>query len=356
MARIPIIDPHIHLWDPGTTPRPATPFVKLLGWNRDLLRRVPQHVLPKATREFIGRTDYLIAPYLPADYQADHGHHEVAGYVFVEASWTGRGRLAAADETRWVEQLAVEHDPTGPALLGIVAAADLRRTDLAQLLAAHRDASSRLRGIRDKLAWSSNPGVMDFAPAPCLPGDPAWRRGFATLADHQLVFDAWVYLDQADALGDLVREHPRVRVVLDHLATPVGAGGPFAGHGVDDEAQARIRSTWRDAIARLAQYPQVHAKLSGMFMPVLGWGLHGRSLPVTVEQLADALAPFVDHAIDCFGVERCMFASNFPMDKVSLGFETLYDAYLMVVRSRSEADQRALLHDNALRIYDLPTP
>jgi predicted TIM-barrel fold metal-dependent hydrolase len=84
---------------------------------------------------------------------------------------------------------------------------------------------------------------------------------------------------------------------------------------------------------------------------VVGWGLHGRSTPVTTEQIRDALAPFVEHALRCFGVERCMFASNFPMDKVSLGYERLYDAYRELVASRSAAEQRALFHDNALAYY-----
>lgn len=353
MSPIPIIDPHIHLWDPARNPRPATPFVKLLGWNRNLLRAVPSLLLPRATRDFVGRTDYLLAPYLPPDYAADHGHHEVEGYVYVEASWTGWGRLAQAEETRWAEHLAQTHDRTGPRMLGIVGAADLRRPDLADLLQAHHEASGRLRGIRDKLAWSPNPGVMDFAPKPQLMSDPTWRRGFATLADHDLVFDAWIYDHQINALGDLLRVHPTVRVVLDHLASPVGAGGPFAGRGEQDADQATIRRCWRENIERLAEHPQLCVKLSGLMMPVLGWGLHGRSAPVTVEQVADALAPFVEHALDCFGVSRCMFASNFPMDKVSLGFEALYDAYLRLVEARSEADRRALLRDNAARVYAL---
>lgn len=355
---LPIIDPHIHLWDPGRQPRIATPFTKLLSWNAGLLRAVPNLVLPEPVREFIGRPDYVVTPYLVPDYAADTGHHRVEGYVYVEASWMGRGRLAQADETRWVEAMARQHDARGPRLMGIVAAADLRRPDLAELLRAHREASERVCGVRDKLAWSPTRGVMDFAPAPALLGDPAWRRGFSSLADHELSFDAWVYLEQVNALVDLVRAQPRVRVVVDHLATPVAAGGPFAGRGLDESAQATIRAQWRDAIARLAEHPQVSVKLSGMFMPVVGWGLHGRSAPVSTEQVRDALAPFVEHAIACFGVERCMFGSNFPMDKVSLGFERLYDAYRQLVSERPEAEQRALLHDNALRLYRLkgPTP
>lgn len=353
MATIPIIDPHIHLWDPRSNPRPATPFVKLLGWNQQLLRTLPSRLLPRATRDFVGRTDYLVSPYLPPDYAADHGHHEVEGYVYVEASWTGLGRLAQADETRWAEALARRHDRVGPRMLGIVAAADLRRPDLADLLQAHREASPRLRGIRDKLAWSPNRGVMDFAPEPQRMSDPTWRRGFAALADHELVFDAWIYDHQINALGDLLRVQPAVRVVLDHLASPVGAGGPFAGRGQDEAEQAAIRIRWREAIARLADLPQLSVKLSGLFMPVLGWGLHQRRAPVSVEQVADAMAPFVEHALSCFGVERCMLASNFPMDKVSLGFETLYDAYLRLIRGRPEHEQRALLRDNARRVYDL---
>jgi L-fuconolactonase len=347
-----IIDPHIHLWDPQSTPRIATPFVRLLGWNRELLHTVPRLVLPEPVREFVGRPDYLVAPYLPADYAAEHGHHRVKAYVYVEASWAGRGRLAQADETRWVEGLARHHDPEGPRLQAIVAAADLARPDLPDLLRAHREASRRVTGIRDKLAWSKTRGVMDFAAVPDPMGDPTWRRGFASLADHDLSFDAWIYLEQANALDDLLRAYPRVRVVLDHLATPVAAGGPFAGRGLDEADQAAIRRRWRDAISRLAEHPQLHAKLSGMFMPVVGWGLHGRTAPVTTDQIRDALAPFVEHALDRFGVERCMFASNFPMDKVSLGFEQLYDAYRELVAARPLAEQRALFHDNALRYYD----
>ena len=353
----PIIDPHIHLWDPRRTPRPASPFVKLLGWNRRVLEVGSHYLLPAATRAFIGRTDHLVEPYLPSStYAADCGRHQVTGYVYVEAGWTGRGRLALADETRWVEQAAQQQDPQGPRLVGIVAAADLRRDDLPDLLAAHRDASDRMCGIRDMLAWSLAPGVMDYAHAPDLMGDPAWRRGFASLADHGLRFDAWIYLEQANALDDLLRAHPRVHVVLDHLATPVAAGGPFAGRGEDEAAQAAIRQRWRDAIARLAEHPQLHVKLSGMFMPVVGWELHTRTTPATFAQVRDALAPFVEHAIDRFGVERCMFASNFPMDKVSMSFEQLYDAYRALVSERPESEQRALFHDNALRFYDLRDP
>src|SRR5690606_23004028 len=151
---IPIIDPHVHLWDPRRQPRPATPFVKLLGWSPDLLRAAPRLLLPAAVRQFIGRPDYLVAPYLPPNYAEDVGHHPVEGYVYVEASWMGRRRFAQADETRWIEAVAREHDARGPTLLGIVAAADLRRPDLAALLQAHRDASDRVCGVRDKLAWS----------------------------------------------------------------------------------------------------------------------------------------------------------------------------------------------------------
>lgn len=349
-----IIDAHIHLWDPRTTPRVATPFVRLLGWSRELLHAVPRLVLPEDVREFVGHPDHLLAPYLPPHYAAEHGHHRVTGYVYVEASWTGRGRLAQADETRWIEALARHHDAAGPRLRGIVAAADLARPDLPELLRAHREASPRLCGVRDKLAWSTTPGVMSFATTPDPMGDPAWRRGFASLADHDLPFDAWIYLDQANALDDLLRAYPRVRVVLDHLATPVAAGGPFAGRGLDEAAQAAIRRRWHDAIARLAAHPQLHVKLSGMFMPVVGWGLHTRSTPVSTAQIRDALAPFVEHALGCFGVERCMFASNFPMDKVSVGYESLYDAYHELVAARPRAEQQALLHDNALAYYALP--
>lgn len=353
MARFPIIDPHIHLWDPRTNPRAASPFVKLFGWNRKLLHTMPRLLLPKAVGAFVGKPDFLVAPYLPPDYAGDHGAHEVEGYVYIEASWTGRGKLAQADEVRWVQQVADNYDGAGPSLLGVVGAADLRRDDLGTLLRAHREASGRLVGIRDKLAWSPDRGVMDFAPEPQMMSNPDWRRGFAMLAEHDLVFDAWVYDHQLNALHDVLAAHPEVNVVLDHLGTPVGAGGPFATSAPDEAAQATIRERWRESISRLADHPQLSLKLSGMFMPVVGWGVHERETPVTVEQVRDALAPFFEHAISCFGPSRCMLASNFPMDKVSVSFETLYEAHWALVADRPEQEQRALLRDNAKRIYGL---
>ena len=167
MATIPIIDPHIHLWDPRSNPRPATPFVKLLGWNQQLLRTLPSRLLPRATRDFVGRTDYLVSPYLPPDYAADHGHHEVEGYVYVEASWTGLGRLAQADETRWAEALARRHDRVGPRMLGIVAAAWIRqrptdameiRRRLTRLGVAMADAPT----LRFVLSWETDANDVDL--------------------------------------------------------------------------------------------------------------------------------------------------------------------------------------------------
>lgn len=353
MASFPIIDPHIHLWDPKNNPRAASPFIKLFGWNRWLLHNMPRLLLPRAVGDFVGRAEYLVAPFLPPQYTDDHGDHEVVGYVYIEASWTGRGRLAHADETRWIETESKKHDDKGPALLGIVGAADLRRDDLADLLAAHKEASPRFVGVRDKIAYSRDRRVMNFGPQDDLTQDPNWRRGFGALAEHGLTFDAWLYDHQLDGLDAALGEHPEVQVVLDHLGSPVGVAGPFASAGADEAERQSIRDRWHDAIARLAEHPQLHAKLSGMFMPILGWGMHERPEPPSVQEVQDALGPFVEHALTCFGPSRCMFASNFPMDKVSLPYRTLYDAYRGLVATRDEAEQRALFFDNAVRLYGL---
>ena len=144
-------------------------------------------------------------------------------------------------------------------------------------------------------------------------------------------------------------------MALCHLATPMGAGGPFAGVGQSESERRDIEARWRKIIERLADFDHVSAKISGLTMPILGWDYHKRESLPGKDEVRVALSPFVEHAIESFGVDRCMFASNFPMDKVSLPFETLYDAFEEIVSGFSEAERRKLFRDNAARFYRIST-
>jgi L-fuconolactonase len=345
-----IVDPHIHLWAPRTTPRLVTPAVKLFGWSAWALRNVAPKLFPSSSRAFVGKTDFVLADYLPEHWRCDTGGFEVRGFVHVQAGWHGKGPLGSVGETHWLDRIGA------PELLGIVGHADLGAESLAAVLDAHREASPRFVGVRDMLAHDRDRGVMNYDERAdrCL--DPAWQAGFAELGRRELSFDAWMYHPQLRAFEQVVRAHPGTRVILDHLGTPLGYGGPFAGYGQTAAARQEIAARWRDDLAALAGHPQVHAKISGLTMPVVGWGFHERAPslgPPSRTELVDCLGPMVETALELFGPQRCMFASNFPMDKVSAPWTSLYEVFDELTRTRDEAERRALFHDNALRVYGL---
>jgi L-fuconolactonase len=341
----PVLDAHVHFWDPRTTPRTVSPAVKLLGWNEALLRGLVSRVVPKATRDFVGDPGHVLHAYLPGTHRCDHGEVELAGVVHVQADWRTRDPFGYVDETRWLEELC------GAGLRAIVGHADLAHPRLGAILDAHAQASARFVGIRDMLAsCPGDPGVHDWT-TPGRMRDAAWRRGYALLGERGLSFDAWVYHEQLGELEALVRERPETPVVLDHLGTPIGLGGPFAGFGQSASARQRIAERWHEDLARLAQHAHVHVKLSGLFMPIVGFGFHARPRPPSTAELVDAIGPHIEHALRVFGPERCLFASNFPMDKVSVPWSALYGAMTQLTASLHEPARGAVFHDNAARFY-----
>jgi predicted TIM-barrel fold metal-dependent hydrolase len=345
----PIVDPHVHLWDPRSTPRPASPLVRLLGRWPGVLRKVANAVVPAPVRGFMGRPDYMMAPHLPVDVRDAAAPLHVDTLVHVEAGWTGRE--GPAGETRWLESLPYE--AAGMRLGAIVAHADLTSTHLAAELDAHAQASAKFRGIRQMAARHPSRHIMPFSRQPNLYADADFLRGFELLAQRGLRFDAWSYSNHLGEVAALAKRFPQAAIVLDHLGTPVGAAGPVGDVGATEHERAGILAAWRDSLSKVAENKNVHAKISGLAMPVLGFGFHTRSAPPSVDELTERFAPFVRHALDVFGVERCFFASNFPMDKVSAPYHHIFQAFARLAAERGTEAPRALLRDNALRFYGI---
>jgi predicted TIM-barrel fold metal-dependent hydrolase len=338
-----IVDPHIHQWDPFTTP-------KMVSGPAKLVRRLPAlrpallKVFPKRDREFVGDPTHVINTYLPADYRLDAGSLPVESIVHVEAGWTDHSQEGTAGETAWLTTLPF--GTQGPRLGAVVCHADPRDTEIGAILDRNLAASPLLRGVRCSAAHHPDPGVRDWGDEGLL-AQPGFLGGFAAIAERGLSFEAWVYSHQLGDVVTLAAEYPDVTIVLDHYATPVGLFGPRGRRTGRTEADRRaILDRWTDDIAAVAALPNVVAKHSGLGMPVLGW-----AGPVSTAEFRDAVAPLVSLTQELFGADRTLWASNFPMDKPVVSLPGTVVALLDILGS--DADPQLLLRDNARRIYRL---
>jgi predicted TIM-barrel fold metal-dependent hydrolase len=287
--------------------------------------------------------------------------HRVVATVYLQCGERYRSEgpeaMRPVGETEFVEALARDAAAGAPGqrrlCAAIVGHADLMLgAAVEEVLAAHLAASpSRFRGIRHSAAWEADPAFVRVGPrpGPGLLREPRFREGFARLARHGLGFDAWLYHPQLDDLIDLAQAFPDTPIVLDHVGGPLGLGG-YAGRR--DEVHAQ----WRAAIGRLSKCPNVTVKLGGMGMRLFGFGFHERPLPPDSAQLAQAWKPYVDACIDAFGVRRCMFESNFPVDQVSCSYVVLWNAFKRLAAGCSAAEKAALFSETAARVYRIELP
>jgi predicted TIM-barrel fold metal-dependent hydrolase len=299
MTELPIVDAHQHFWDLERN---------YLPWLCD----------PEPIPFRYGNYDALRRNYLPEDYLRDAAGHHVVQTVYVETEWDPADPVG---ESRWLaEVIAASGFPHG-----IVAGGRLDDPAIDDVLAGHA-AFTRVRGIRDKPTAAAAPDRVQPG-APGSMGDPAWRRGYALLERYGLSFDLqtpWWHLGEAVALA---RDFPSTQIVLNHTGLPA-------------DRSAEGLAGWRKAMATLAREPNVAVKISGLGQPGEPW---------TVA----ANGPIVRDTIRIFGVERCMFASNFPVDSLCADFDTIFTSFKTIVQGFAAADQRRLFHDNAVRIYRL---
>ena len=161
-----------------------------------------------------------------------------------------------------------------------------------------------------------------------------------------LSFDAWHYHPQTPYLTELAREFPDAVIVLDHFGTPIGVG-PYAGK------RKEIFTQWANDLAELATCPNVFIKLGGLAMPWTGFGFETQAMPPTSDEIVTLQAPYYDHAIEVFAPERAMFESNFPVDKLSVSYSVLWNAFKKMAQQYSESEQDALFQQTAKQVYRL---
>jgi len=348
-ADTPILDAHMHQWDLRSNPSEAAILVKLFGWNDFVKEWVARLLFPESTFRFVGKLDYVSNDYLIEDYRAELGllASRFLGTVYVEAIWKAKKHIDLVGETEWVERL----DPGASTFKALVGSAELDRPDLGKLLQAHEGASTRFRGIRDKLACHPDRRVMDYARSPTLMRDGAWRAGYLMLGERGLSFDAWMYYHQLPDFIDLVRAIPETPVVLCHLGTPIGLAGDYGGLGNTAAERDEIAGQWKDSLSRLAEVPHLRFKISGLLMPIVGFGAEQQPTTMSKDEFVDRVGPFVTWALDTFGIQRCMFGSNFPIDKVSISYQTLVAALDELLANRTEEEKQLFFNGVARDFY-----
>ncbi len=332
---LPIIDPHHHLWD-----------------RRDAYANLPADAHPFAI------TMQRASRYMLDDFLADMAcGHDVRSSVFIEcrAFWREAGPEAfmPVGETEFVAGVAAmgESGVYGPArpCAAIVGHVDLTLgDDVSAVLDAHVAAGGgRFRGVRHSGSWDADPTVLGpLARTPQgLYADSRFREGFARLAERGLSFDAWLLEPQIPELTALARAFPRQPIVLDHLGTPLGTAS-YTGR-----LPERF-GVWRDSLLELATCPNVAIKLGGLAMCFFGDVAGDPETPRSAE-LAKAWTPYIETAIDAFGVDGCMFESNFPVDRYTCDYRTLWNALKRTVAGASAEEKAALFFDTARSVYRL---
>jgi predicted TIM-barrel fold metal-dependent hydrolase len=238
----------------------------------------------------------------------------------------------------------------GPEAKGIVAQADLRLGAVfEEVLAAHVEAGQgRFRGIRQRATWDPHPEMSPFPPdpGPGLLRDPEFREGFSVLTRAGHSFDAWVFFEQLPEVAELARAFPDARVILNHLGGPI-AIGPYKGK------RNEVLERWRELLPEVAACPNVWVKLGGIGMPLYGMNWHKEATKPDSEAVAAFWRNEIRFTIEAFGVDRCLFESNFPVDAVSMSYATLWEAFSIMTSDFSESERAALFHDTACDVYGL---
>jgi L-fuconolactonase len=310
---LPICDPHHHLWNSSNRRYLLEDLFKDIGGGHNIIRTV----FVESSSAYAGAMDQVMEP---------------------------------VEETRFTHAITDRNESRkyGPTLVadGIVGFANLiLGAKVAAVLEEHIAASDRFRGIRQICSWDSDSAIRSMS-VPHLLLDKHFREGFACLKRYELTFETFIYHPQLMDFVDLARSFPDVTLILNHIGGPLGVGF-YAGK------RDQVFLEWKKYMKLLVACPNVYVKLGGQGMPVCGFAWDERKTPPDSVELADAMAPYYLWCIETFGVERCMFESNFPVDRASYSYTVLWNAFKRICTGFSGGERASLFHDTAAKVYRL---
>ena len=317
---LPICDPHHHFWDYRSARIP---------YQRYLLHELATDI---------------------------NSGHNIRSTVFIEARSMYRvddpEEMRPVGEVEFVQGIAAAsasglYGP-GRAAAAIVGHANLNLGERVEpVLDALQVASpNRFRGIRHSVTWDPHPEVENTAAHNIEGqlGSKQFRAGARVLAHKGLSLEAWLYFPQLPELAEFAKAVPELNIVLNHIGGLIRVG-PYANKG--DE----VLRQWRSGIAEVAACPNVTVKLGGIGMPRTGFDWHARPEPIGSEELAESMQPLMEYCIEQFGPKRCMFESNFPVDKVAYSYNVLFNAFKRLSHSYTADERASMFHDTAVRVY-----
>ena len=315
---LPICDPHHHLWN-----HPGNPYL---------------------AQEFLRDTA---------------GGHHVTHSIYIECGQMyredGPEELRPIGETEFVRAVTDastrEQAERTAVAAGIVGFADLTLGPaVAGVLEAHVEAGKgRFRGIRPACAWDASPEVYNYRDTPQgMLLDRKFREGVALLQEFDLALDVWIYHPQLAELEDLAKAFPDLPIILNHIGTPIGVG-PYGNE------PGEVFDRWKDGMISLSHRTNVTVKLGGFGIRARGYRWDQRGRQPTSTTLAEVMAPYVDICVEHFGADRCMFESNFPVDKTSFSYTVLWNAFKRLCQGLTPNDRAALLRGTSMRVYRIGT-
>jgi predicted TIM-barrel fold metal-dependent hydrolase len=295
MKLVKKIDAHNHLWD--------------------LSQKKHLWLLSDGGKTFIGNNDDLKKDYLITNYLHDINRQGIVKSVHVQAGWS---REEAIGESKWLQAIADQYSYPH----AIVAYADFSAPNIEEILTQHCQFAN-VRGIRQILNWHSNSYFTgcgkDYI------NMPIWQRNFSLLAKYNLSFDMQIYPSQMPIAFKLAKKHSDIQIILNHAGMPLFPG-------------VTNFKVWHDNMKKLAKLPNISVKISGFGMFDHNWNM-------------TKIKPLVLNVIDLFGVNRCMFASNFPIDKLYKTYDEIFCIFLAIVKDFGYTEKEQLFYTTAARIY-----
>ena len=344
-------------------PKTGRQFGRIFPPKREWLQQQPAEVILDPDLPIIDTHhhlwDFPNNRYLLDDFLGDlRTGHNIVATVFVECQSMHRNsgpvEMRPVGETEFVAGIAAMSDSgnygSTRVAQGIVGYADLALgARVRPVLEAHIAAGGgRFRGIRYAAGWDASEviGNSHGVTAPHLFQRPGVREGLQCLASLGLVFDAWVFHTQLDDVIDVARAFPELNIVMGHVGGPLGYG-PYEGK------RDAVFASWKASMQELAKHSNVVVKLGGMLMRLAAFDYLALAAPPTSTELAGYWRPYIETSIELFGADRCMFESNFPVEKMGTGYATLWNAFKRIAGGAAESEKHAMFSGTARRVYRL---